>query len=76
MRLLPLALLLACCQPPSRHASTGQAIPPPPFCTATLGVAECFAHPDQLPDHPPSLADGPTEFTPEQVRYQHEWWHF
>jgi len=32
---------------------------PPEFCTRTLGVAECFADPAALPDHPGQLADGP-----------------
>ena len=33
--------------------------PAQPYCTRTLGVAECFAEPAQLPDHPAELADGP-----------------
>jgi hypothetical protein len=33
--------------------------PPQPFCTRTLGVAECFTDPDKLPDQPPALQDGP-----------------
>jgi hypothetical protein len=32
---------------------------PPPFCTRTLGVAECFADPASLPDHPSGVADAP-----------------
>jgi hypothetical protein len=31
----------------------------PPFCTRTLGTAECFADPSELPDHPSGVADSP-----------------
>jgi hypothetical protein len=41
------------CQPPET------APPPQPYCTRTLGAAECFAEPATLPDHPAELADGP-----------------
>ncbi len=30
-----------------------------PFCTRTLGVAECFAEPASLPDRPAPLGDMP-----------------
>ncbi len=40
------------------------AAPAEPFCTRTLGVAECFAAPAELPDHPPPLADGPGAVLP------------
>ena len=33
--------------------------PPQPFCTRTLGVAECFADPSALLDRPAELADTP-----------------
>ena len=36
---------------------------PPRFCTRTLGTPECFADPQNLPDHPAQLADGPTGLT-------------
>ncbi len=32
----------------------------PPFCTRTLGAAECFADPSALPDHPSGVADAPS----------------
>ncbi len=38
---------------------------PPPFCTRTLGLAECWATPWLLPGHPAPLADAPA-LTPEQ----------
>lgn len=38
-------------------------LPPPvvqqPFCTSSLGVADCWADPSRLPNHPPSLGDTP-----------------
>jgi hypothetical protein len=43
--------------------------PPPealPFCTRTLGVAECWRYPASLPDHPRDLGDVPHPLTPEQ----------
>jgi hypothetical protein len=30
-----------------------------PFCTRTLGTAQCFDAPYLLPDHPAQLADTP-----------------
>lgn len=35
--------------------------PPPaePFCTRTLGMAQCFSDPASLPDHPMALGDTP-----------------
>ncbi len=39
---------------------------PPPFCTRSLGVANCWQDPGSLPDHPPSLGDGPSTLTPAQ----------
>jgi hypothetical protein len=43
--------------------------PPPqpqPYCTRSLGVADCWQDPASLPDHPPPLADGPSTLTPAQ----------
>ena len=43
--------------------------PPPeaqPYCTRTLGVAECWQDPASLPDHPRDLGDGPRTLTPAQ----------
>jgi hypothetical protein len=39
---------------------------PPPFCTRSLGVANCWQDPGSPPDHPPSLGDGPSTLTPAQ----------
>jgi hypothetical protein len=37
-----------------------EAAPPSPtFCTRTLGMAECFADPTTLADHPSPLGDAP-----------------
>jgi len=47
---------------------------PPParrFCTRTLGLAECFADPQSLPDHPAELGDGPSTLTPAQDSNRH-----
>ena len=33
--------------------------PPAPYCTRTLGVAECFLSGSALPDHPAELGDTP-----------------
>jgi len=43
--------------------------PPPeaqPYCTRSLGVADCWRDPASLPDHPPDTAAGPTTLTPTQ----------
>jgi hypothetical protein len=41
-----------------------------PFCTRTLGMAECFADPAGLPDRPQGLGD-----TPVRVhREARPWW--
>ena len=39
---------------------------PPPYCTRSLGVADCWRDPASLPDHPRDLGDGPHPLTPEQ----------
>jgi hypothetical protein len=33
--------------------------PPPPYCTRSLGVADCWRDPSRLTDQPPELADTP-----------------
>jgi hypothetical protein len=38
----------------------------PPFCTRTLGMADCWRDPASLPDHPSELGDGPRTLTPLQ----------
>jgi hypothetical protein len=43
--------------------------PPPepqPYCTPSLGVADCWRDPASLPDHPPDLGDSPSTLTPTQ----------
>jgi hypothetical protein len=43
--------------------------PPPeplPYCTRSLGVADCWRDPASLPDHPRDLGDVPHPLTPEQ----------
>ena len=40
---------------------------PPPYCTRTLGVVECWANPDAFATLPRSVADAPA-LTAEQVR--------
>jgi hypothetical protein len=43
--------------------------PPPeplPYCTRSLGVADCWRDPASLPGHPPDLGDVPHPLTPEQ----------
>jgi hypothetical protein len=76
-RALGLLLLLAGCQTPSNEAAQHSAVPAPePFCTRTLGMAECFADPAALPDHPAPLADGRTTPNPAQEKDAKAWWHF
>ena len=43
--------------------------PPPeplPYCTRSLGVADCWRDPASLPGRPPDLGDIPHPLTPEQ----------
>ena len=53
--LLPASL--AGCVPRGRVVVS--ALPPQPFCTRTLGVAECFADPAALLDRPTPIGDTP-----------------
>jgi hypothetical protein len=50
------------CKPPE--------LPPalPPYCTRSLGIPDCWANPEALPNHPPELADGPRTLNAEQER--------
>ncbi len=50
---------LAACQPAPAPKGVVALVPPPPFCTRTLGMAECFADPVLLPDHPAGWGDTP-----------------
>jgi hypothetical protein len=65
-------MMLAGCQagPEPSHRSMVLAAPPPPFCTRTLGMAECFADPLGLPDHPSDLGDTPIR----PVQPPEPWW--
>ena len=39
---------------------------PPPYCTQTLGVANCWSDPEHMPGIGPQLGDGPGTLTPAQ----------
>jgi hypothetical protein len=43
---------------------------PPPYCTQTLGFAQCWASPLMFPNPPRGLADGPWALTPEQDAFR------
>jgi len=45
-----------------------------PYCTKSLGVADCWADPASLPGHPPQLGDGPQTLTPEQEQNRTRRW--
>jgi len=38
----------------------------PPYCTRSLGVADCWKDPAAMPDVPAELADGPRALTADQ----------
>lgn len=40
--------------------------PPPPYCTRSLARVDCWSDPQDLPDHPRRLADGPYALSPSQ----------
>lgn len=42
-----------CCRPARPPA------PPPPYCTRSLGVADCWSDPSRLINRPPELEDTP-----------------
>jgi hypothetical protein len=50
--------------------------PPPaqPFCTRTLGIADCWQDPAAMPDHPRDLGDGPNTLTPAQEANRTRTW--
>jgi hypothetical protein len=48
--------------------------PPPEFCSRSLGVVDCWADPDALPDHPRGVADGPIALTPAQEANRTRGW--
>ncbi len=78
MLALALVCVVSACAPSGGKLAAKPPSPaqPPEFCTRTLGVAECFAHPELLPDHPAGVADGPWQLTPEQVADSKKWWRF
>ncbi len=39
---------------------------PPPYCTRSLGVVDCWSNPEALVNLPPPVANGPTTLTPAQ----------
>jgi len=47
---------------------------PPPYCTRSLGIVDCWANPQNLPDHPPEVADGPRTLTPAQEKDRTRSW--
>jgi len=47
---------------------------PPPYCTRSLGVADCWRDPGSLPDHPRELGDGPRVLTPAQEADRTKGW--
>ena len=46
----------------------------PPYCTRSLGVADCWRDPASLPNRPPELGDGPRVLTPAQEADRTRWW--
>jgi hypothetical protein len=49
---------------------------PPPFCTRSLGVVDCWKEPWRLPGHPREVADGPRALTPPQEANRTRRWPF
>jgi hypothetical protein len=39
---------------------------PPPYCTRSLGLVDCWADPNRVPQLGSSVADGPSTLTPAQ----------
>ena len=69
----------ACQRAPVHALARATVVVAPPYCTLTLGVAQCFSDPASLPDHPPSLADGETALSPAQEKDRAaaaRWWAF
>jgi hypothetical protein len=56
------------CKPPPTPLET------PEFCTRSLGVPDCWVDPEDLPDHPREIADGPRTLTKEQMAHQMGRW--
>jgi hypothetical protein len=70
-------MLLAACAAPRPAAPPHVFANPMPFCTRTLGQAECFANPYALPDHPQSWGDTPVRTQQPEPdllqRIAHDW---
>jgi hypothetical protein len=49
---------------------------PPPFCTRSLGVVDCWQNAATLPPGARGVADGPTALTPEQEAHRTRGWPF
>ena len=47
---------------------------PPPYCSRSLGVVDCWRDPASLPDHPSEVADGPRTLTPVQSADRTKGW--
>jgi len=47
---------------------------PQPFCTRSLGTADCWRDPASLTDHPTELSDGPRVLTPGQEANRNRGW--
>ncbi len=47
---------------------------PPPYCTRSLGVADCWQNPAAVPNLGPNLADGPQSLTPTQEQNRTRSW--
>ena len=47
-------------------AAREPAPPPQPYCTRSLARVDCWSDPQDLPDHPPPVADGPYRLSPAQ----------
>jgi hypothetical protein len=47
---------------------------PPVFCSRSLGVPDCWAEPDKLPNKPREIADGPRVLTPAQETERTKRW--
>ncbi len=49
-------------------------VPPPPYCTRTLGQVTCWLAPEATPGIPVEVAQGPRALTPEQNRLRLARW--
>lgn len=47
---------------------------PPPFCTRSLGVVDCWQNPSQLAGYYPGVADGPMTLTAAQEANRTRTW--